>query len=177
MGEVVENAGGAESTEKRVMVAIDESECSHYALMWVLDNLKESLTDKSPLLIFMAQPPPANNITFAAPLGSARMYCPGSLTPEFSSSVQENHRKLTVALLERAKDICARQGVNAKAVTEIGDAKAAICAAVLKHNVNFLVLGERGLGKIKRAILGSVSNYCVKNAKCPVLVVKKPQVI
>lgn len=32
--------------------------------------------------------------------------------PEFSSSVQENHRKLTVALLERAKDICARQGVS-----------------------------------------------------------------
>lgn len=80
MGEVVENAGGAESTEKRVMVAIDESECSHYALMWVLDNLKESITDKSPLLIFMAQPPPVNNITFAAPLGSARMYCPGSLS-------------------------------------------------------------------------------------------------
>lgn len=40
--------------------------------------------------------------------------------------------------------------VNARTVTEIGDAKAAICAAVLKHNVNFLVLGERGLGRIKR---------------------------
>lgn len=32
--------------------------------------------------------------------------------PEFASSVQENNRKLTVALLERAKDICARQGVS-----------------------------------------------------------------
>lgn len=32
--------------------------------------------------------------------------------PEFTSSVQENHRKLTVALLERAKDICASQGVS-----------------------------------------------------------------
>ncbi|KAM5567742.1 hypothetical protein ABKV19_015686 [Rosa sericea] len=172
MGEVVEN-GGAEIAEKPVMVAVDESECSHCALMWVIDNLKESITTKSPLLIFMAQPPPASSITFAAPLGAARMYCPP--TPEFANNMQENHRKLTVALLERAKDICASHGVTAKTVTEIGDAKTAICAAVLKYNVNLLVLGERGLGKIKRAILGSVSNYCVQNAKCPVLVVKKPQ--
>lgn len=40
--------------------------------------------------------------------------------------------------------------VTAKTVTDIGDAKTAICAAVLKYNVNLLVLGERGLGKIKR---------------------------
>lgn len=78
MGEVVDNGGAAESGEKPVMVAVDESECSHYALMWVIDNLKESINTNSPLLIFMAQPPPANNITFAAPLGSARMYCPPS---------------------------------------------------------------------------------------------------
>ncbi|XP_050374457.1 universal stress protein A-like protein [Argentina anserina] len=174
MGEVVEN-GGAEIAEKPVMVAVDESECSHYALMWVIDNLKESITAQKPLLIFMAQPPPANNLTFAAALGSARMYCPP--TTEFTNNMQENHRKLTTALLERAKDICASHGVTAKTVTEIGDAKTAICAAVLKHNVSMLVLGARGLGKIKRAIIGSVSNYCVQHAKCPVLVVKKPQVV
>ncbi|KAG7941788.1 hypothetical protein I3843_16G064400 [Carya illinoinensis] len=48
--------GGGAETERKVMVAIDESEYSHYALIWVLDNLKESIT-KSPLVIFMTQPP------------------------------------------------------------------------------------------------------------------------
>lgn len=66
--------GGA---ERKVMVAIDESDYSHYALMWVLENLKESIT-KSPLVIFMAQPPTKSSYTFAASLGSARMYCPVS---------------------------------------------------------------------------------------------------
>lgn len=66
--------GGA---ERKVMVAIDESDYSHYALMWVLENLKESIT-KSPLVIFMAQPPTKSCYTFAASLGSARMYCPVS---------------------------------------------------------------------------------------------------
>ncbi|KAH7516517.1 universal stress protein A-like protein [Ziziphus jujuba] len=169
MGEVT-----AKEAKRKVMVAIDESDYSHYALMWVLKNLKESITN-SPLIIFMAQSPPKNNPTFAASLGCARMYCPISSTPEFVSSVQENHKKLTMAFLEKARDICATHGVSAETLTEVGDPRAAICDAVQKHNIDLLVLGEHGIGKLQRAILGSVSNYCVQNAKCPVLVVKKPK--
>jgi hypothetical protein len=73
MAEVFAGVGA----ERKVMVAIDESEYSHYALTWVLDNLKESITN-SPFVIFMAQPPPRSSYTFSAPLGSARMYCPVS---------------------------------------------------------------------------------------------------
>lgn len=72
MAEVV---GG--KAEKKVMVAIDESEGSHFALVWVLENLKETITN-SQLVIFMAQPPTKSNYTFAASLGSARLYCPVS---------------------------------------------------------------------------------------------------
>ncbi|XP_059453723.1 uncharacterized protein LOC132184202 [Corylus avellana] len=167
-----ECAGGG--AERKVMVAIDESDYSHYALTWVLANLKESITT-SPLVIFMAQPPPRSSYTFSAPLGSARMYCPVSATPELTNSVQENHKKLTMAFLEKAKEICASCGVKAETITEVGDPSTAICDAVQKFDISLLVLGERGLGKIKRALLGSVSNYCVQNAKCPVLVVKKPK--
>ncbi|KAK4779876.1 hypothetical protein SAY87_015982 [Trapa incisa] len=122
----------------------------------------------------MAQPPPQHVVTFAASLGSARLYCPVSVTPEFANSVQENHKKLTVALLDRAKEICTERGVKAETIAEVGDPKTAICNAIQKYNVDLLVMGERGLGRIKRAFLGSVSNYCIQNAKCPVLVVKKP---
>ncbi|XWS22491.1 hypothetical protein CRYUN_Cryun29cG0039700 [Craigia yunnanensis] len=158
--------------KNKVMVAIDESEYSHYALMWVLDNLKQSLN--SPLIIFMATPPPKNNIAYAAPLASARMYCPVS-SMEFVNSIQEQHKKLALALLEKAKDICAAQGVTAEIITEIGDPRMTICNMAEKLNINLLILGDRGFGKIKRAFIGSVSNYCVHNAKCPVLVVKKPK--
>ncbi|XP_009356255.1 universal stress protein YxiE [Pyrus x bretschneideri] len=167
MGEAV-----AKGAEKKVMVAIDESESSHYALMWVLDNLKDSITD-SPLTIFMAQTPSNGNITFSASLGAARMYYPTSSSQEFVNCSQESHRKFALALLEKAKQICASRGVNAETVTEVGDPKAAICDAVKKHGIKLLIVGERGLGKIQRAILGSVSDYCVQYAKCPVLVVKK----
>ena len=63
--------------EKKVMVAIDENENSYHALMWVLDNLKESVT-KSTLVIFAAQPFANYTSVFAAPLGFARVYFPVS---------------------------------------------------------------------------------------------------
>ncbi|KAK4753815.1 hypothetical protein SAY87_001919 [Trapa incisa] len=159
------------SRERKVMVSIDESDSSHYALMWVLDNLKESISS-TPLVIFTAQPPAKSTYSFAASLSSARMYTVSS-APDFVDSVKENQKKFAIALLAKAKEICASRGVLAETVTEEGDPKSAICDAVEKHSITLLVMGERGLGKIKRAFLGSVSNYCVHNAKCPVLVVKK----
>ena len=160
--------------DRKIMVAIDEGEYSHYALMWALDNLKESL-ESSKLVIFMAQPPPAKGDVFAASLSSARVHCPVSATPQYVNSAKENNKKLTLALLEKAKEICAGRGVHAEIATEAGHPTTAICDAVKKYDITLLILGERGLGKIKRALLGSVSNYCLQYATCPVLVAKKPQ--
>ena len=35
-----------------------------------------------------------------------------------------------------------------------------------------IVVGSRGTGRLKRALLGSVSEHLVRNAPCPVLVVR-----
>lgn len=161
----------SEGDEKKVMVAIDEGDQSHYALMWVLDNLKNSL--KSPLILFMAQPATADNYSFSASLSNARIYCSLSAT-QLVNSVKDQNQKLTLAFLEKAKDICASRGVVAEMVTEVGDPKVAICSVSEKLGVDMLVIAKHDLGKIKRSVTWSVSDYCVKYAKCPVLVVKKP---
>ncbi|KAL7091000.1 hypothetical protein ACP275_12G077800 [Erythranthe tilingii] len=146
----------------KVMVAIDESDCSYYALKWTVDNLRDSLI-QSHLIIFTVQPLSDYAYIHASSFGLT--------PPEFLSSIQENRKKTALALLERAKDICRANGISADTATEVGDPKDAICEAVEKQNIDLLVIGSHNQGALKRAILGSVSNYCVHNAKCQVLIV------
>lgn len=52
-----------------------------------------------------------------------------------------------------------------------GDPGAAICGWAEKTGADLIVLGTSGKGGLKRAVLGSVSDYVVRNAPCPVLTV------
>ncbi|KAJ0038975.1 hypothetical protein Pint_21981 [Pistacia integerrima] len=153
-----------EEGKKKVMVAIDESDCSHYALKWALETLGDTISN-SQFIIFTAQP--ADFIyVYASTYGAA--------PPDLITSMQENQKKAAIALLNRAKEICTQHGIEAKTLTEAGNPKEVICATAEKLNVQLLIVGSHSRGAIKRAFLGSVSNYCVHNAKCPVLVVRKP---
>ncbi|CAL9115098.1 unnamed protein product [Musa textilis] len=67
------------------------------------------------------------------------------------------------------------QQVEAEAVIVTGDPKETICQAAEQMQTDLLVVGSRGLSKIRRAILGSVSDYCAHHANCPVLIVKPPK--
>ncbi|KAL4610017.1 hypothetical protein ACB092_08G022100 [Castanea dentata] len=162
------------SDQNKVMLVIDENEYSYYALMWMLENLKESVT-KSNLVIFAAQPLPNYTNVFAAPLGFARMYSPMSTTPALIESIQERNKKVLLGLLEKAKSICASRGINVETFTEAGDPKETISDAVQKYKIKLLVMGSHANRTIKRAFQGSLSNYFINNAKCPVLVVKNPE--
>ncbi|KAL6007477.1 hypothetical protein ACLOJK_002746 [Asimina triloba] len=156
----------ASSRKKQVMVAIDERECSHYALKWTLENLLDRVEASPPLILFTVQSIAFHNYISAATYGASVV--------ELKKSVQEHQKKIAFALLERAKEICSNHGVTVETVTEVGDPREVICEAVEKLNVDLLILGSDGRTAIQRAFLGSVSNYCVQNGKCPVLIVKKP---
>ncbi|XP_076912037.1 universal stress protein A-like protein [Bidens hawaiensis] len=153
-----------ENQKKKIMVAIDESEYSRYALEWALQNLHASIANNQ-LLVFTVQPISDYSYLHASAYGAT--------PPELIRNIQENQKKVALNLLEQAKELCKKYGVTAETITEVGDPKDLICEAVEKSKVRLLVLGSHSRGALKRAFLGSVSNHCVQNVKCPVLVVKK----
>ncbi|KAJ4828886.1 hypothetical protein Tsubulata_039859 [Turnera subulata] len=129
--------------KKKVMVAIDENECSYYALEWTLDKLRDTIAD-SELIIFTAQPFTSLNI------GYVHASTFGVTSPELIKSIQENQHRAALALLEKAKEICGNKGIVAETVTEVGDPKEAICEAVEKLNIELLVLGSNNRGALGR---------------------------
>jgi nucleotide-binding universal stress UspA family protein len=57
-----------------------------------------------------------------------------------------------------------------------GDPAEAIVEAAAAEGADLIVVGNRGHSGVGRALIGSVSDEVVRNAGCPVLVVRKPTV-
>ena len=53
-----------------------------------------------------------------------------------------------------------------------GDPGAAICQLATELSAQAVVVGSRGRGRLKRALLGSVSDHVVRNAPCSVIVTR-----
>lgn len=51
-----------------------------------------------------------------------------------------------------------------------------ICQIAEEVSAVMIITGTRGMGKVKRTILGSVSDYLVNHAICPVMVCRDPAV-
>eukprot|EP00736_Rhodelphis_marinus_P004264 Rmarinus@m.9730 len=62
-------------------------------------------------------------------------------------------------------------------VAEVGideDARDVLIEAVIDANTDILVMGNRGMGVVKRLLLGSMSGYAVDHSPCPVAIYKIP---
>jgi nucleotide-binding universal stress UspA family protein len=73
-----------------------------------------------------------------------------------------------VTLVRDARDA----SVNAEFLVWEGDPGTSIAAAAEAENADMVVVGTRGRSGAERMILGSVSDHVVRNAPCPVLVVR-----
>jgi len=63
-------------------------------------------------------------------------------------------------------------GINFNFKIQKGDPKEVIQNLVEEESVDILLLGQVGLTSGKNAMLGSTSEYCMRNCKCDVLVCK-----
>lgn len=74
-------------------------------------------------------------------------------------------------IINRAVSL-APEGVKVEGVTVSGSPAVVIIEQAEALKADMIVMGSRGLGMFKGALLGSVSQYVVEQANCPVVVVK-----
>jgi nucleotide-binding universal stress UspA family protein len=88
----------------------------------------------------------------------------------YLSEVRENSEK---ALEEAVKQVEEAGGTVAETHLRMGDPDDEILRHCEEHgDIGLLVMGSRGLGPIKRRLMGSVSESVVRHASCPVLVAR-----
>lgn len=90
-----------------------------------------------------------------------------------SPSLGDIREKAEKTLEEAVKQVEDAGGVVAEAHLRVGDPD----DEILRHceergDFGLLVMGSRGLGPIKRRLMGSVSESVVRHSRCPVLVAR-----
>ncbi|KAL3725310.1 universal stress protein PHOS34 [Eucalyptus grandis] len=156
--------------EKRVVVAVDESEESMHALSWCLNHLisadQASNGGTTTLVLLYVKPPPPVFSVFDA---AGYMF-----SSDVNAALEKYGCDLVSSVMGRAEAIYRSFSANMKVERYVGkgEAKAVICNAVEKLRADTLVMGSHGYGFMKRALLGSVSDYCSKHVRCPVVIVK-----
>ena len=92
--------------------------------------------------------------------------------PEIEARVDQTVSAARELLDEEAEQISAAGGSIAEVHLEVGRPDEGIMHLAEDLGASLIVLGSRGLGGIRRALLGRVSDSVVRHAPCPVLVVR-----
>ena len=88
-----------------------------------------------------------------------------------SDAILDSVTKAGNVILERAMEMVP-EGVEKESFSDTGSPAVVVLDFAESNNIDLIGMGSRGLGVVKGVLLGSVSQYVVEQAKCPVLVVK-----
>ncbi|KAL6614164.1 hypothetical protein ACP70R_036434 [Stipagrostis hirtigluma subsp. patula] len=154
--------------ERRIGVAMDFSASSKKALRWAADNLARKGDTLVLLHIRHHGREEAKNALWShtgSPLIPLEELMEPAVRQRYDMP-EDPEVYDTLSAVASKKEMC----VVVKMYW--GDPREKVCDAVGELNLESLVMGSRGLGQIQRILLGSVTNYVLSNASCPVTVVK-----
>jgi nucleotide-binding universal stress UspA family protein len=146
----------------RILIGTDGSDDALAAARQALQVLAADATIH---LICVAEAPAI------ATAGMESGFAGGIATPEEIDTAWLGAVSEAEAALARTAE--ALHGAKVEQSVVQGDPGAVLCEQAEALGADVVVVGSRGRGALKRALLGSVSSHVVHNAPCPVLVVRE----
>jgi nucleotide-binding universal stress UspA family protein len=148
----------------RILLATDGSEEATLAAQTATDLANKT---GSELHVVYTRNPPSSRAFYEG-------YEEGADVGAYLQDENEEHTRRGQGLLdEQVRKIDAAGGSVAEAHLRVGRPDEEITALAEEIGAGLIVIGSRGLGGLRRALLGSVSDAVVRHAHCPVLVVRR----
>jgi nucleotide-binding universal stress UspA family protein len=138
-----------------ILVAHDASEIAEHALCWAEEFVRAAGGSIHLVRVVPLPPPVAMPVPAYSPF-------PGPEDLEIAKA--------------QLKEVAERHGLTATThVLVANDLGEGILGTARKAGATLIVMGTHGRGGFKRAVLGSVADYVVRHADCPVVTVRKPE--
>merc|ERR1712080_231065 len=147
-----------------MLVCVDESKHSMRAFDWYFKYMHKESHKISLVNVYTRRENP--------PVGPIVYYDVGAYEQLFDSLDQAELTK-SVDITNKFQDACAKKGVSCEVYNVVSAESVGhtICKLAREKDVWCIEIGQRGLGAIKRAIFGSVSDHVLHHAHVTVLVV------
>lgn len=139
--------------KESILVAVDGSMNSLEALEYAVESAKWS---ESKIIVVNIQP-------------SYNMIHTRLLIKE--EQIKDFQRELFEEATNAADKYLQDQKMDYELVLKIGDPAQQICQLAKELHVRYIALGSRGMGKLKGAILGSVSNGVIHQSEVPIVII------
>lgn len=154
---------------RKILAAIDYSPLSQLVFEQALDLAK---SNQAELLLFhcltadlvSTSPPFAGELGLSPQLVSQAYQTQSLRFDEQMRQVQH--------LLDQYRQIAAQQGVTTHYDHRTIEPGQGLCQAAQRWQADLIVMGRRGRKGLTEVLLGSVSNYVLHHACCPVLVIQ-----
>ena len=82
------------------------------------------------------------------------------------------YKKESQRILSKCSEIATRKGLSINTKLLQGHAGSTILDFCEKGKYDIIVMGSRGMGKLKELVLGSVSSKVVHHSSCPVMITR-----
>ena len=139
------------SSGRRIVVGLDGSQSSIAALEWAVSQAE--LTEAGLEVLMTWEWPTSYGMALAVPSDYDPTHESENLLDGLLGPIREAH-----------------PGVSIESMVVEGHPAPVLVEA--SHGADLLVVGSRGHGEFAGMLLGSVSEHCVTNAHCPVLVMR-----